>query len=549
VKEPASALRIATLAVVALVVSDCTVGPNFEQPQPWWSPTSWFQGRPEVRQTTASSSEPVAEPVDPTWWRLFDDPQLTTLVQRVAASNLDVRVATVRLAESRASLRVARADQFPSFNGNSSYTYQQPSRKGVLSELGTAASSGSGGTSGSTSASTSGASSGGLPNTPMSGTPGVASNGAGATQGAVPNNAIFNPFSLYQYGFDASWELDFWGRVRRNVESAAAQQTESEESRRNTVLQAVAEMARDYIQLRGTQRQIEITRENLNTAQQSLQLTQDRAVGGLATDLDVQNAAAQVDTTQSQIPPLQAQEAQLINAISLLLAEAPNTLRAELQTPKPIPPVPPRVPVGLPSELARRRPDIRQAEAALHSATADVGVAVADFYPRVTLSGSFAIQALNAKDLGDWAARTYSIGPSLTLPIFEGGRLRGTLALRKAQQQEAAVNYQRTVLQALHDVDNALTSYQTEQQRQAQLQLAVVANQRAVALARERYTQGIADFLNVLDAERSLLAAQQQLTDSTTMISTDLVQLYKALGGGWESDYPAEDEAVKQAAL
>ena len=227
------------------------------------------------------------------------------------------------------------------------------------------------------------------------------------------------------------------------------------------------------------------------------------------------------------------------NAIALLLAEPPQALAAELDLPRAIPPVPPRVPVGLPSELARRRPDLRQAEANLHAATANVGVATADFYPRFTLSGSIAIQATQFASLGSWAqANTYSFGPSVTLPIFQGGRLTQTLELREAQQQEAALSYQRTVLGALHEVDNALTAYAAEQSRQASLQRAVAQNQRALGLAREQYSAGLATFLNVLDTQRALLATQQQLAASTTSISTNLVALYKALGGGWEGSYP-----------
>lgn len=498
-----------------LAVAGCTVGPDFEQPQPWWSPSSWFAGRRPAAKSQAAS-EAVAEPLDPDWWQAFGDRQLTSLEQRVAAANFDVRIATVRLAESRASLGVARAAYYPQVNGNSSYTREKQSQNGVVSLLG-----GGGGS------------------------PATSSNGLGGRQGGLPNTSLLAPFDLFQYGFDASWEIDFWGRVRRNVESAAAQQSATEETRRNMLITALAEVARDYVQLRGVQRQIQITQENLNTANQSLKLTRDRFAGGLTTDLDVANAAAQVATTQSQIPNLQAQESSLINAISLLLGEPPNALRAELTTAKPIPPVPATVPIGMPSELARRRPDIRQAEAQLHAATADIGVAVADFYPRITLSGSLAIQAIDGANLATWASRTYSFGPSLTIPIFEGGRLKRTLELRKDQQQEAAIRYQQTVLGALHDVDNALTAYASEQRRQVQLKLAVDANRRAVALARDRYTQGLADFLSVLDAERSLLAAQQQMTESQTTISTNLVQLYKALGGGWESDYPLPPAAER----
>jgi NodT family efflux transporter outer membrane factor (OMF) lipoprotein len=518
-------------------VSACTMGPDFEKPLSQWNPADWFAGHPAAPAKEAFS-EPVAAPVDPHWWALFHDQQLSDLESRVASSNLDVRVASIRLAESRASLGVAGADLLPSIDGNTSYTRQQLSGKGALSLFPTG--------SATAASQTSGAGSGGLANTPQSGTPGTGSNGLGATSQAAQNNALFKPFDLYQYGFDASWEIDFWGRVRRNVESAGASYEASGEVERGTLLTALAEVARDYIQLRGVQRNIEITQRNLETDRQSLSLTQQRAAGGLTTELDVANAAAQVETTASQVPNLQAQEQQLINAIALLLGQPPQSLQAELLTPHAIPPVPPKVPVGLPSDLTRRRPDIRQAEAQLHAATADVGVAVADFFPRVTLSGSVAIQATQFKDLGSWAqANTWSFGPSISLPIFEGGRLRRVLELRQQQQQEAAIGYQHAVLGALHDVDNALTAYDAEQRRRNRLEEAVEQNRRALKLAQDRYAQGVADFLTVLDTERSLLSTEQMLTDSITTVSTDLVQIYKALGGGWETDRP-EHKLPKQ---
>ncbi len=315
---------------------------------------------------------------------------------------------------------------------------------------------------------------------------------------------------------------------------------------RDALVSASAELARDYVQLRGVQRKLAITRENLESARQSLRLTQERAAGGVTTDLDVANAAAQVESTASQIPLQEQQQAQLMNAIAFLLGEQPRAMEVELAAPRPVPPVPPRVPVGVPSELARRRPDIRTAEAQLHSATADVGVAVADFYPRFTLSGSGAIQAVDFAKLADWGAKTYAIGPSVTLPIFEGGRLVRTLELRKDQQQQAALNYQRTVLAALHDVDNALTAYDAEQRRLQRLQSAVAQNRRALSLARERYEQGVTDFLNVLTAQRNVLLSETDAADSTATVSTNLVQLYKALGGGWENAFPDASKAVAQ---
>jgi NodT family efflux transporter outer membrane factor (OMF) lipoprotein len=501
-----------------ILLTACTVGPDFAAPTSWWNPTSWTGAGPQA----AVPSQPVAEPVDAQWWTLFGDPVLTGMEQRLAEANLDVRVAGLRLAEARATVGVVEAAALPSVNGNGSYTRQQASNRGVL-----------------------------WLNPPSSAAHqanGLANPQTGAQE---KNPNLFAPYDLFQYGFDASWELDLWGRVRRGVESASASVAATEDARRDALLTAMAELARDYVQLRGVQRNLDITRQNLDSSRQSLTLTRQRAEGGVTTDLDVATAAAQVASIDAELPGLETREAVLINAIGLLLGEAPAALTDKLVPPQAIPPVPPRVPVGLPSELARRRPDIRQAEAQLHAATANVGVAVGDFYPRFMLSGSAAIQSIQFADLADWGhSNTYAFGPAITLPIFEGGRLTHTLELREAQQQEAAVTYQRTVLNALHEVDNALTAYQNEQRRSERLQQAVEQNRRALGLARDRYADGLIDFLQVLDAQRSLLAAEQQLTDSTTTVSTDLVQIYKALGGGWQTDLPeAPPAAAKPAAL
>ena len=515
---------IAAPLLCAVLLCGCTVGPNFERPG-FWSPATWFGSRADTPQKLEASM-PVAEPVDAEWWKQFNDPMLTDLVHRVASGNLDVRAATFRLAQSRAQRGITAADQFAQVNGNSSYTRERLSKQGVISAIGNGG--GSGGTS--------------------SGTPGTQSNGLGGQQGAFPTGgAGIPPFDLFQGGFDASWELDLWGRVRRAVESADATLEASTEARRSQLLSSIAEVARDYVQLRGTQETLRITRDNLSSAQQSAMLTSERFKGGLATDLDVANAQEQVEATAANIPQLEQQEAQSINAIGLLLGMPPAALQAELSPRKPVPPVPPKVPIGLPSELARRRPDIRQAEATLHAATADIGMAKADFYPKLTLSGSVALQALQFKNLG-WSAGTYSFGPSLTIPIFEGGRLRGTLQLREAAQQEAAANFQKTVLQAFTDVDNALIAYGAEQRRRTRLMAQAAQARRALGLAQNQFRQGLTDFLQVLTAQRTLLSADQQLSDSTATVSANLVALYKALGGGWEPDLPVEASVATPSA-
>lgn len=502
---PSLAGPVALGSLVALAA--CTVGPDFSRPN-WASPASWFGGDKEAVKRPASV--PVASPINVGWWTLFNDSRLTRLERRVAAENLDVQIAGIRFTESRAQLNFARASEFPDLNANASYVRQQASNNGIFAQIPSAAG---------------------------------ASGAPGFSTGGVRGRGV-QPFDIWQGGFDASWEVDLWGRVRRSVESATAGSAAAEEAKRNALLSTLAEVGRDYIQLRGTQAQLQIARDNARTARQSLSLTQQRAAGGVTTDLDVANASAQLRTTLSQIPTLEQQEAQLINALSLLLGQPPNALRADLDVARPVPPVPPRVPVGLPSELARRRPDIRQAEAQLHAATADIGAAQANFYPTLNLTGSFGLQSLQLNHAFDLASKQYAVGPALTIPIFQGGQLRSTLELRKAQQQEAAITFQKTVLQAWHDVDNALTAYKAEQTRRDELTGAVAEDRRALALAQSRYAQGVADFLTVLVAEQSLLGAQQQLAQSTTLVSLNLVALYKALGGGWEADMPEASGAA-----
>ena len=298
------------------------------------------------------------------------------------------------------------------------------------------------------------------------------------------------------------------------------------------------------------QSQLRIARDNVQIARDTLKLTQQRAAGGVTTSLDVSNAQVQLSTSLAQIPLLEQSEAELINALSLLLGMVPNGLRAELQDPRMIPPVPPRVPVGLPSELARRRPDVREAEARLHAATASIGVAKASFFPSVKLSGSAGLQSVHFDQLFGFNAREFALGPSVSVPIFEGGQLRAQLRLTEAQQKEAALTYQQTVLRALYEVDNALTAYRLEQTRRQQLSDAVAENRVALELALARYAQGVADFLSVLDAQRTLRINELLLSVSTTTVSNNLVVLYKALGGGWETDLPDEPKpTVKKSVL
>jgi NodT family efflux transporter outer membrane factor (OMF) lipoprotein len=489
--------RITMLAAFALLaLSGCvSAGPEFVPPDPML-PGASFHGKPEPAVNEANQAPNDFSGIDPRWWGTFRDPVLTSFAERVAAANLDVRTATLRLAESRFQRGVTASAQFPSINGNASYQRELFSQNGVLSL--------------------------------------IKSNPTTTAPLSIP------PISIWQTGLDASWEIDIWGHVQRQIEAADAQVEASEYQRRDTLVSSLAELARDYIELRGTQKEIAIARANLATASDILQWTKTRAEKGVAAQLDVENAAAQVESIRATLPNLENQESARINALSLLLDEPPGSLRGELARAKPIPPAPPAVPLGIPSGLARRRPDVRAAEAQLHAATAAIGVAVADFYPRVTFNGNVELNALDLKNLWKGSSLQYVLGPSISLPIFAGGRLKSTLEFREAQQQEAAITYHKTVLQAWHEVVNALVAYRTEQERRARLKAQTSHSRRALALARVRYANGVADFLTVLDAERTMLQAELQYAQSTTAVSTDLVQLYKALGGGWETSFPDE---------
>jgi NodT family efflux transporter outer membrane factor (OMF) lipoprotein len=482
-------LIVAALAV-PLLAAGCSVGPNFVPPDPQLPETS-LTGNPGA----AISDARLPPPTDPAWWTVFRDPILTDLEHRVAAANLDVRTATIRLAESRFQRGVAAAAEFPSINGDAKYTRELYSQNGILSLLGVLVPPGS----------------------------------------PPPNIGAINDFNV---GFDASWELDLWGKVRRQVEAADAAVDQAADQRRDALVSSLAELARNYIQLRGVQTQIRIAEDNLKVDRGVLELAQERQQRGLQNGLDVENAAAQVESIRAQVPALQQQESQYINALSLLLDQPPGALKAELARPHSEPASPPRIPLGIPSELARRRPDIRAAEAQLHAATANIGVAVGAFYPSVQLNGTVGVDALDFTNLWKGSSLQYMVGPSVSLPLFAGGRLRSTLELRDAQQQEAAIFYHKTVLQAWHDVVNALVAHRLEQGRRARLRAQADHLRQALTLARTRYNDGVADFLTVLDVERTLLQAEQQYATSTTNVSLDLVQLFKALGGGWELTFP-----------
>jgi NodT family efflux transporter outer membrane factor (OMF) lipoprotein len=322
------------------------------------------------------------------------------------------------------------------------------------------------------------------------------------------------------------------------VEAEQANTDALDEARHGIALTAIADLAQDYVELRGTQRLVAITRDNLTNAEENVILVRNRFANGVATTLDIASAEAQCATIRATLPQLRTQEARLINAIGLLIGQPPRALEAELSGRASPLPVPPTIPVGLPTDLARRRPDIREAVARLHAATAQTGVAVASFYPDVRLMANAGTQSLRLGQTFDLQSAFFSVGPSIELPIFEGGRLRGMLHLRESQQCQAAINYRETVLRAWQESDNALTAYDLARQRREDVAEALRRNADALAAARQRYVEGAVDFLNVIAAENAVLESSRSLTDTDTTIAMDFIAVYRALGGGWETTDP-----------
>jgi NodT family efflux transporter outer membrane factor (OMF) lipoprotein len=498
-------------------LSACEMGPNFSPPRA--AVPAAFIGDQAASQTTPYVS---GDSVDPAWWERFKDPELTKLESEAVSQNLDLQIATERLLEAEAQAQITGAVLYPSLGGAASYTREGPSKEGIFTALGGGSSAAA-----STNAAT------------------VAGGAGGSIGGGGAAGSAIAPLDLYQYGLQSMYDLDLWGKNRRAVEAAIAAARGSEEARRASLLNVQAQVASNYIQLRGTETVLGITRQNLKSAQQLVDLTVERQQAGLTTSLDVANARATAAQIASQIPALTAQRDALINQIGLLLGVTPEVLPAELVTPAAVPLAPPSVPIGLPGDLLRRRPDVREAEQDLHEATAETGVAVASFFPDISLSGSVSLQALQFKNLNEFKAITYAFGPDITIPLFEGGQLTGQLKLRKAQQREAALNYAKTVLTAFYQVDTALVNYNQEHATLDQLAIDTQQSQIALGLAEDQYKQGLADYLTVLNAQQSFLSAQQSQAQAVEAVSNDLVTLYQALGGGWEGVYPDNSEPAQ----
>ncbi|WLI78441.1 efflux transporter outer membrane subunit [Kosakonia sp. H02] len=478
---------------LSLWLAGCAVGPDYQAPQPQ-TPARWNDpGDASV------NSQATSQAINPRWWKTFKSPQLDSLIERAIAGNLSLQQTVLRIAGAREQINQAGGAFLPSVNGSLQATRQQLGIEGELKSHDVY---------------------------------GQLNDVDPAISGAL--GALTQPVNLYQGSFDAQWELDLWGKVRRQVEAASAQQQQAIEQRNDALVSLEAEVARAWLQLRGAQSIIATLNTQIESAQETFTLTENRQKGGLSPQLDVENARAQAANLEAQLPQYQAQERQAMNALAVLLGKTPGALDSELRTTQPLPALPDIVPTGIPSTLARRRPDVREAEASLHAATAQIGVSVAQLFPSLTLSGQFGLRNSETNWLTDWSSHFYSFGPQVSIPIFQGGRLVSSVKLARAQQGAAVLNYRQTVLSALSDVENALVSYRADQQREASLDKTLDALQSAFSLASDSYRKGIASFLDVLDAQRQLAQASQQREQARVQSSLDLVALYKALGGGWE---------------
>ncbi|MGI9304558.1 MAG: efflux transporter outer membrane subunit [Gammaproteobacteria bacterium] len=413
------------------------------------------------------------------WWKTLEDPTLNSLVERAIAANLDLRTAEAQLRQARAQRGVAGSAQFP-----------------TIDAAGSATRSGTGSTT----------------------------------------------TELYSTSFDAGWELDLFGGTRRAIEASDADLQAAQETRRDVLISVLAEVALNYAELRTFQSQLAVARENLRNQEESQAIVQAQFDAGAVTELDLSQATANVERTRSEIPQLEQNVDRAMNRLAVLIGQPPGSLHAELKAPQALPTPPVQVAVGVPAETLRRRPDVRVAERRLAAETARIGVATAELYPKFTLSGTIGLEALSLSNLTSSDSQTFRIGPGFRWNIFDGGRARQRIEVQDAVQEQAMIAYEASILKALEDVENAITAYTQEQLRYRSLNESAQAAERAATIAKTRYDAGASDFLTVLDSERTVLGAQSSRAASEGTIVSNLIRLYKALGGGWT---PEEPEAAQ----
>ncbi|HBT4732693.1 TPA: efflux transporter outer membrane subunit [Klebsiella quasipneumoniae subsp. similipneumoniae] len=486
--NPHSLTVTATLLAVALL-SGCTVGPNFKAPTPatpesW---TSWRSADPALLQVPGAAA--VA---DNQWWKQYNDPALNTLVDKALVASPDIRSATLRFASARAQQRITSSQQTPSVNATASITRAQQSENSPSTR---------------------------------------------ALKEAIPNpdeliQLMGEPYNWYQGGLDFSWEIDLWGHVRRAVEASDADSEAQKAMLELARLSIVGDVVNSYWNLRGIQQQIVLAKGDEKALNERLMLIKARTDGGALDDTDLERQRSELAATRANIIELQAQEGVATNQLLLLLNEHPGALKDLLRyksdslSTDTLPPLT----LGIPSDVALNRPDIRAAEARLHAATARIGVAEAELYPSITLGAKMGMDTYSANNFTEWGSRVWSVGPSLNLPLFDRGRRKSTVVLRETDQQQAAVDYHKTVLQAWQEIDDALSRYAAARQKLTEQQTRAESSAQALRLIEARYNGGLSSFINVLDSQRSDIQARQALAGGQRDVKTAWAAVNRAVG-------------------
>jgi outer membrane protein, multidrug efflux system len=479
----------ALMMALALLGAGCTVGPRYYRPATP-EPAQWSAAAADASfHTTPPGTDPLVH-----WWTEFHDAELDHLVAEALADNLDIQSAAARIAQTRAQRDVVAGAELPTLAANArDDRYRIPD---ALRDL---------------------------PQKFSSAAPGVATI-------TVPSY-----LSLYQLGFDSSWELDLFGGTRRAIEAANASTQAAVAARRGVVLATLGEVGNDYMTLRATQMRLAIAQHTIETEQTLLELTQSRNASGLASDLDVAQAVAQLQSSRATLPMLAAQILQSMHALAVLLGQAPEQLEQELSTTAPLPPSPPGIPIGLPSEVLERRPDVQQADRALASATAAIGIAEAQRFPSLSLTAGTSLVSTQLDELLHRGSWSWNVGGSLTAPIFEGGRLAANQRAAEAAALQSELQYRQIVLQALRETEDALQAYAAASEQFEALRAAAQAQQTVLARATASYRAGLGSYIDVLDADRSLADGNDQVALAAQNRLRALVALYKALGGGWQT--------------
>jgi len=466
-----SAILTLTAYIVLALTGCAAVGPDYARVEPQM-PDEWHA---ELQSGLTAGSLEFATLAY--WWSTLNDAELDSLVARAVKGNLDLKNARARVREARALRGISKANLFPTLDAAALALKQRSSE----------------------------------------------------------NSGTGTESTLYTANFDAGWELDVFGGVRRSVEAAQASLEATQEDLYNVLVSLLAEVALNYVEVRTFQARLAVTEANIKTQQETYDLNQSRYQAGIIDELPVQQSLRILESSRSQIPSLKTGLEAAKNRLAVLLGEQPGKLHRELAAKRPIPELPKTVVIGIPAETLRHRPDIRRAERNLAAQTARIGVATADLYPKFRLFGTIGLESLSSGDFFEWASRTWSIGPGVSWKIFQGGAIRQNIEVQTARQEQALIQYEAAVLRAQEEVENILVAYAKEQLRRESLSKAATAAQRAALVAKDQYQAGLVDFNNVLDAQRSLLILQDVLNQSNGAVITNLVRLYKALGGGWKS--------------